>query len=371
MKKLLFSAVSLDVGGIETALVTLLNYLANERDEKEYRYQITLVLEKRQGLFLNMIDPKIKVMEYTPCQSKLLFIRKIMSFLKRMRWKKECKNQYDISIAYATYSLPASFVARTASKHPILWVHSEYLNVFHGKKDEYISFFEKVHVNEFQKVVFVSESARDTFHEIFSYNQKLLHKTEVIYNLIDDKTILQKSEEKIDDVQKEEIYTFLNVGRHTEEDKKLSRLIEAAKQLKDDNQKFRILLIGDGRNTNDYKKKVKEYDLEQEMIFLGRKENPYPYFKIADCFVLTSEYEGFPVVYNECMLLGLPIITTNVSDSKRVIQGTYGIVIEKKNEEIVDAMKKVLHQGIHVRERFNSQSWNQNIQEKITGLFNF
>ena len=54
MKKLLFSAYSLDVGGIETALVTLLNELAKKQ------YEITLVLEKKQGIFLEDIDKKIK-----------------------------------------------------------------------------------------------------------------------------------------------------------------------------------------------------------------------------------------------------------------------------------------------------------------------
>ena len=75
MKKLLFSAVTLDVGGIETALVTLLNYLAQE-------YEITLVLEKKQGLFLDTLNKKIKVIEYTPNNNKIIFIRKAINYLK-------------------------------------------------------------------------------------------------------------------------------------------------------------------------------------------------------------------------------------------------------------------------------------------------
>ena len=52
MKKLLFSAYSLDVGGIETALVTLLNELTKKQ------YEITLVLEKKQGIFSKLINSK-------------------------------------------------------------------------------------------------------------------------------------------------------------------------------------------------------------------------------------------------------------------------------------------------------------------------
>ena len=74
---------------------------------------------------------------------------------------------------------------------------------------------------------------------------------------------------------------------------------------------------------------VKEYGLEDKIIFLGKKQNPYPYFKIADSLILTSEYEGFPVVYLEAMLLELPIITTDVSDSLKVVKDKYGIVTKR------------------------------------------
>ena len=62
MKNILFSAVTLDVGGIETALVTLINYLAQLKDEEQnFMYNITLVLEKKQGVFLDTINERIKI----------------------------------------------------------------------------------------------------------------------------------------------------------------------------------------------------------------------------------------------------------------------------------------------------------------------
>ena len=65
---------------------------------------------------------------------------------------------------------------------------------------------------------------------------------------------------------------------------KLTRLIEVAKKLNEDNLNFRILLVGSGNRTQEYKEKIKEYKLENRVIFLGKKQNPYPYFKISDCF---------------------------------------------------------------------------------------
>ena len=82
MKKLLFSAVSLDIGGIENALVNLLNYLA--RTDK---YEITLFLEKKEGIFLDKIDKKIQICVYCPNDSKVIILRKGINFIKQTMFR--------------------------------------------------------------------------------------------------------------------------------------------------------------------------------------------------------------------------------------------------------------------------------------------
>ena len=112
-KKVLFSAYTLDVGGIETALVNLLNELVK-------RYDVTLVLEKKQGIFLNELDKTIKVIAYNPNQSKNTIIRKTVNLLKRIKFIVKYKNKFDFAASFATYSKMGSFCARTASKNNVL-----------------------------------------------------------------------------------------------------------------------------------------------------------------------------------------------------------------------------------------------------------
>lgn len=381
MKKLLFSAVNLDVGGIEKALVTLLNYLANQkceddlnnvtdnkqnrRQEHNNKYEITLVLEKKQGLFLDVLDKNIKIIEYTPSNNKIVPIRKAINLFKQIRFKAKYKNRFDFSCSYATYSLPGSFVARTASENSALWVHSEYLSLFKNNKEKYIEFFNNIKSSQYKKIIFVSKNAETIFKNII---KDQANKTDVIYNLTDCKEIISKANEAVTDVKKDAVYTFLNVGRHTEEDKKITRIIESAKRLNDDGKKFRILLVGDGNKTETYKQMVRDYNLEDKIIFLGKKRNPYPYYKIADCFLLTSEYEGFPVVYIESMILGLPIITTNVSDSEEIIKDKFGIVTSKDVEEIYKEMKQAIDGGVCCKEKFDCEEYNKKIEYKIEQL---
>ena len=368
MKKLLFAAVSLDIGGIETSLLTLLNELANEKENGQYKYEITLVLEKKQGVFLESLNKRISVIEFRPSNIKFVPIRKFINFIKQTKFKIKYKSKFDFAAAYATYSLPASFVARIASENCALWVHSEYMSMFNNNKLEYIKFFKGVSADKFRKIIFVSNNAKKIFEKVFSEEKELTNKAIVINNLIDYKKIIKKAEEQLENMEKSDVYTFLNVSRHTEEDKKISKIIEAAKKLKENDNKFRILLVGDGKDSNKYKNLVKEYNLEQNIIFLGKKENPYPYFKIANSFILTSEYEGFPVVYLECMILGLAIITTDVSDSKDIINNKYGIVVDKDVNSIFKGMKKAIEFGLNINENFNYEEYNKEIIRKLTNL---
>lgn len=358
MKKLLFAAYTLDLGGIETALVSLLNFLIK-------KYEVTLVLEKNQGIFLNELNEKIKVVEYRPNQNKNILIRKTINLLKRIGFIFKYKNKFDFAASFATYSKMASFCARTASKNSVLWVHSDYLNVFKNDKNKMIDFFQFISYDKFKEIVFVSKTSKDSFDYVFS---KLANKTIVINNVIDYKKILEKSNEYIDVEKEDNTITFLNICRHTEESKKLTRLIEVARKLKEEKFNFRILAIGEGQDTDLYKDLVIKNNLQDVFIFLGIKENPYPYFKISDAVVLTSEYEGYPVVFIEAQILDLPVITTNISDAEQDINGKYGIVTSKKAEDIYVAMKKFIEKGYIIKEKFNPEEFNKKILNKIENL---
>ena len=66
-----------------------------------------------------------------------------------------------------------------------------------------------------------------------------------------------------------------------------------------------VVVVFTRRKTNlsATKKYVEENGLEENIIFLGKKKNPYPYFLISDYIILTSLTEGYPVVFQEAMVL--------------------------------------------------------------------
>ncbi len=360
MKKLLFAASNMEVGGIETALLTLLNYLADKQ------YDITLVLEKRQGVFLDKLDKSIKIIEYTPSNCKNVFVRKIVNFLKRINFMLKYKGKFDFSASFATYSKPASFVARVASNNNVLWGHADYLELFRNNIQDMKNFFDSLQIDKFKKIVFVSKKACKSFEKIYPEM-----KNKVIYcnNLIDYEKILNLSKENIEEIgqskEKKHTYTFVNVGRHDERQKQLTRIIEASRKLKKDNLNFQVLFIGEGKDTKTYKDLVQKYQLEKEIQFLGQKENPYPYMNLADAIILTSDYEGYPVVFLETMILNKPIITTDVSDAIEDINNKFGQVIKKDENEIYKIMKKFIQNGYEIKQKFNPSEYNKKIIKKL------
>lgn len=368
MKRLLFSAVTLDVGGIETALVTLLNYLASQKENNEKKYEITLVLEKKQGLFLDTLDKNITIIEYSPNNNKMVPIRKAINLIKQQIFRVKYGNKYDFSCSYATYSNPGAFVARTASENSALWCHLDYLAFFDGDKNKVKSFFEEKHYKEFKNIITVSQKSKETFLEIFPEEES---KTIYINNLIDYNKILEQSKEEQKDIRYEEnITTFINIGRHEEKQKKLSRIIEAAKLLKEKtDRKFRILFIGDGEDTKKYKEVVNKYNMEKEIIFLGRKKNPYPYLKMSDCTILSSDYEGYPVVFVESMVLNKPIITTDVSGADAIKKERYAIITDKKPEAICKTMEQFIENRFEINNQFNPEEYNREILAKLEKIF--
>lgn len=351
MKKILFSAYSLDYGGIETALITLIKYLAKE-------YEITLVLERKQGAFLSEIPENVKIIEYTPSSHKIILFRKTINLFKQIKFKLQYKNKFDFSASYATYSFPCSFVARCTSKNSALWVHNDYMNFYNNEVMLYKKFFNDLQIDKFKKIIFVSNLDKQIFGAEFPQYRK---KAEVCHNLIDYKTILEKSEEKVDDFKKNKNITFINISRHDEKQKRISRIINATRKLNKEGYKFNVVLIGKGTDTKQYQNMAKDI---KNIEFLGTKKNPFPYLKMSDCLLMSSQFEGYPVVFIEALILGKPIVTTDVSDSKRDIKDKYGIVNDNSEKGVYEGMKEFIKNGYEAQE-FSAEEYNQEIVRKL------
>lgn len=328
-KKLLFTAYSLNVGGIETALINLVNRINLDK------YQVEILLEKKEGIFLDKVKEEITVKEYKVYDNRNIMIRKFLNLTKRLLFTLINYHTYDFSCCYATYSLSGSKIAKIASKNNAFYVHNNYKDLYKDEKKEK-EFFDNRGIENFGHIIFVSNEYQKEFLRLYP---NLKNKVLVLNNFIDTKSILEKSKEKVQEKKPKDKKLFVFVGRLDDDAKKVGRAILLAKEIKE----MELWLVGDGPDREKYEELVKKERVVSRVKFLGKQKNPYPYMKMADYVLMTSDYEGFPVIYLEAITLQKPLITTiDVSDDKLNIGKDYATIISKDQKEMTKQVKEIL-----------------------------
>jgi len=154
-------------------------------------------------------------------------------------------------------------------------------------------------------LVAVSKGVKEDLKEAFFINPK---KIRVVYNPVDAEWVRKLAEEPLSP-EEEELFkkpVIVNVARH-ERQKGLHHLLRVFK-LVSDQVEARLLLVGEGRLTPRLKALAKELGIEKKVFFLGWRENPFKYVKRSRLFLLTSLWEGLPMVLLEAMALELPVV---------------------------------------------------------------
>ena len=115
-------------------------------------------------------------------------------------------------------------------------------------------------------------------------------------------------------------------------------------------------------------RKIKEYDLEETVILLGKQDNPYKYLAQMDLYALTSIYESYPTVINEALVLNIPIISNDIPSIYEMIDETQGVItpVEKWAKILCEIIgqKGVRRQNYNV----DFEAFNQNVMKKFYEL---
>lgn len=355
MKKIIIFGYTLEVGGAEKVLVDYIKTL-NEK------YEIDLVLLQKKGEFLKNLPKNIQVTELRKNIFSYILFRFIPFVRKRKINKIVNKKNYDVAIGFLE-GRSATWVADIKkSIRKLAWVHNDVNKFDIGISEKEI----KDSYSKLDKIITVSEVAKESFCEKYGFDKE---KVEVLYNLIDEKDIIEKSKEK---VPTNEVFTFVNVGKMRPQ-KRQDRLVEIAKKLKEENYKFKIQIIGNGPEEEKIKELIKKYNVDDVVELLGLRTNPYPYIKQANCVVVSSDFEGYSVAIKEALLLKKVIISTNVCGVSELFEnGKYGIVTKISTEDLLDKMKNVLDGKIDTKTIENNlnnfESGNNEIIEKLIKL---
>jgi len=133
-----------------------------------------------------------------------------------------------------------------------------------------------------------------------------------IANPVDIEKIEQSAMQKID-IEYSDKFKFITIGR-LDKGKNHQLIIEAMINID-----AILYIIGEGELHLSLTNQIKQLKLEHKVFLLGKQTNPYKYLSKADCFVFSSNYEGFPNVILEALSCGIPIISTDCESGPREI----------------------------------------------------
>lgn len=382
MKRILFFNDSLVMGGTEILLVDLLNHLAAKA-------QITLLLPEPsdKDVLLRKVSPAVSIKYLYPdglphFQKKIW--ENIMIFFPRMfaRQKGISESEYDEIVCFKETFFARIFAKMSIPK--ILWIH----NIVYKRKYEIRSFREKISVwlnkkqlklversyNSFDKVICVSDAAKNTYLSILYDGKTPKQDISVLYNAIDLAKVKEKAKEPIIDLPQSET-NFILITRISPE-KRTDRLINAVIRLKEEGYNFHVYIIGDGMDNRTMGEELIEKEINGIITLKGRIDNPFPYILQSKWSLCVSERESFSLVLLESMALKTPVITTDCGGPRDIIDGgKYGILVDNSAEGVYRGMKSVLDDpelsvkySAHLDEavsRFDYQGWLKSVEKLL------
>ena len=345
-----FGITKLGIGGAERVLVDIANELVEQYDTTIFTIYAGGELEKE-------LNQKIKVVSIYNEEKKGKFIPIYILLCGKHIYNKFFKNKYDIEIAFLEGPITRLFsYGRKKGKRKqgnraiikIAWVHNDITKVFGDSlKAGVKKYIDKDFYKKYDKIIFVSEHNKKVFESFYGN----ISDREVIYNYINKDRVLKESMHQKEIVPMEHapkrngsfrtFCTFLTVARLVKQ-KAIDRLIKVHKRLIDEGLEHKMYIIGDGEERENLQELARKLRVTDTFIFLGKKENPYPYIRQADYFTLLSNYEGYGMVIEEAKILNKPIVITDTAAKEAVQDYSRSLVIGNDEEKIYTELKNIL-----------------------------
>lgn len=387
-KKILFITEALWIGGIETALVNLLNRMDYEtydvtclviRGSLEIAHRITpkcrLIVSDREKTFTFPEAYKFSRLYHLTeeSESPSRLHRAMMWAVPAIKWVenrlyvryvRENLNHehFDTCVIYSDRAAETAVQAVNADRFLLFYHHGAMRREYH----------DEIGYRKAEKIITVSERTVDMLK---AYRSRQADKIMVLHNLVDIKTVLEKAAEVPTVLYPKNAFNLVSCGRLTEA-KGIDWAIQAMKTLLDQGyHDLQWWIVGGGPDEQKLRALAKEAEIEDHFHFLGMQENPYPYIAGADLYVQPSRYENYSVVILEAMALCKPILATIPAAQMQIQSGENGLLCEAGPESIAQSIeylylrREEMNQYVQALQENGLEKQNEEIMDKLYDLF--
>ena len=372
-KKLLIVSHALELGGAERSLIGLLDALDPED------LSIDLFLLRHEGELMDAIPEYVNLLAEVPAYTVLA--RPMLETLKEGHFlltgarlagklaaqryvhkngytdsgvaleyshkftcpwlpKIQPNQEYDLAISFLT---PHYFVAKKVNaKKKIAWIHTDYSKVQVDIPSEAAMW------GAYDYIASISNAVTDSFIKVFpSLKEKIVS----IENILPERLVRQQANTFSAEWEMPEgsSIRLLSIGRYCTA-KNFDNVPDICARLRNLGLNVKWYIIGFGGDEALIRQRIAEANMENHVILLGKKENPYPYIKTCDLYVQPSRYEGKCVTVREAQMLGKPVVITRYATSSSQLEdGVDGIIVPMDNEGCAAGIAELLRDGEKMR----------------------
>lgn len=383
-KKIIFVTEALWIGGIETALVNLLNRLDYEK------FDVTCLILRNDQTMASRLPEQVRLLvadrhETVSFQDSYRYARlyhlteessnpsrlhkAMMWVVPAIEWienrlyiryiRENLRDEhFDTCVIYSDRTAETAVRGIHADRYLMFYHHGAMRREYH----------DEIGYRKSEKIIAVSHAVEQ---KLGAFRPQYADKMMTIHNLTDVEGIRAKGAEPVPEEFPKDKFNIVSCGRVSRE-KGMDLAVEACAQLVNmGHDNIHWWIVGGGPAENEVRAKIAELRMEDHVTMLGMKNNPYPYMKMADLYVQPSRFESYGLTIAEAMVLEKPILSTD-TDGARVIgslepalcpcpgtaeaiasaasgflahgqpQKTHGAVVETENWKILSQLEKLL-----------------------------
>ena len=388
-KKLIFITEALWIGGIESALVNLLNRIDYEK------YDVTCLVLRGSLDLADRMPPECRLIvadRQQPVTFGEAYKYKRMynlmeepqhaTKLRRFIWKALCaflrapearlyaayvkkqlgEEHFDTAIIYSDRVAETAVRAVNADKFLMFYHHGamrrEYHDTYGYKKAE--------------KIIAVSELLAE---KLKKYRPQYAEKIIAVNNLIDIERIKRMSTEEPETKFPKERFNIVSCGRLSEAKGMDIAASVCGELVSAGFTNIRWWIVGGGPEEDALREQIAKLHLEEYVMLLGMRSNPYPYIRMADLYVQPSRFEGHCVTVMEARILAKPILATKNAAREQINDGCDGMLCDTDASSIAGGIR-VLIEHSELREKFKKalehqdfDAANERIMQRLYSLF--
>lgn len=361
-KKRIFIAIHyLEIGGAEISLIGLLNAIDYSR------YEVDLFVYSHQGELMKLIPKEVNLLPEIPKYAQIeqpmtsvlkrgyvdVVLARLWARFKYHQYIRKYKPQnsiaafqyifdavtpllpsinkqicYDLAISFL---IPHNIVLeKVRAKKKVAWIHTDY---------SWVSVHAEQELPVWSRYDYIASISADVTKSFLKTFPSLKDKIVLIENILSKDLVFSRAKEKsISFPKKEGRINLLSIGRFSSQ-KNFDNVPDICRLVRELGRNIYWYIIGYGVDEALIRQRIEEAGMQDYVILLGKKENPYPYIVACDLYVQPSRYEGKAVTVREAQMLGKPVVITDFpTASSQLKNGVDGLIVPLENKACAEGI---------------------------------